>query len=206
MPKQIDHEKRREQIAQATWRVISERGMEGATVRNIAAEAGLSLGALRHYFSTQDELLAYSMKLVKERVTARIREILSLDLPPREKFIRTILELVPMNRENMVEMEVWFAFTAYFRHKPGGFDMQDDGVYLGLQKLMDYAEQNGLLPASIDKELETEKLYALVDGLALHAYMQPQRLDGPRLERVLIHHLSGLMAAEKQSDAPDRRS
>ncbi|ELK42597.1 TetR family transcriptional regulator C-terminal domain-containing protein [Brevibacillus agri] len=194
MPKQIDHEKRREQIAEATWRVISERGMEGATVRNIAAEAGLSLGALRHYFSTQDELLAYSMKLVKERATARIREIISLDLPPREKFIKTILELVPTNREKMAEMEVWFAFTAYFRHKPGGLDAQYDGIYPGLQKLMDYAEQSGLLPANTDKELETERLYALVDGLALHAYLEPKRLDGPKVERVLIHHLSALIA------------
>ncbi len=39
--------------------------MEGATV-NIAQEAGLSLGALRHYFTTQDELLGYAMILVKE--------------------------------------------------------------------------------------------------------------------------------------------
>lgn len=45
MPKQIDHEKRRKQIAEATWRVILERGMEGASARNIAKEAGLSLEA-----------------------------------------------------------------------------------------------------------------------------------------------------------------
>ncbi len=67
MPKIIDHEKRRKQIAEATWRTILERGMEGATVRNIAQEAGLSLGALRHYFTTQDELLGYAMTLVKEK-------------------------------------------------------------------------------------------------------------------------------------------
>lgn len=74
MPKQIDHEKRRKEIAEATWRVILERGMEGASARNIAKEAGLSLGALRHYFSTQDELLVFAMKLVQEKVMARYRE------------------------------------------------------------------------------------------------------------------------------------
>lgn len=173
--------------------------MEGATVRNIAAEAGLSLGALRHYFSTQDELLAYSMKLVKERATARIREIISLDLPPREKFIKTILELVPTNREKMAEMEVWFAFTAYFRHKPGGLDAQYDGIYPGLQKLMDYAEQSGLLPANTDKELETERLYALVDGLALHAYLEPKRLDGPKVEKRADPSLVGADRRERLS-------
>ena len=63
MPKQVDHEKRRRQIAEATWRLISTEGIEQATVRKIAQEAGLSLGALRHYFATQDELLRFSMEL-----------------------------------------------------------------------------------------------------------------------------------------------
>lgn len=41
MPKIVDHEKRRKRIAKAMWKVILKKGMEGATVRNIAQEAGL---------------------------------------------------------------------------------------------------------------------------------------------------------------------
>ncbi|MGN7469597.1 TetR family transcriptional regulator C-terminal domain-containing protein [Brevibacillus sp. SAFN-007a] len=41
-------------------------------------------------------------------------------------------------------------------------------------------------------EMETEKLYALVDGLALHAYLEPQRLDGEWVEEVLREYLSRL--------------
>ncbi|TWH27610.1 TetR family transcriptional regulator [Bacillus subtilis J22] len=108
MPKQIDHEKRRKQIAEATWRVILERGMEGASARNIAKEAGLSLGALRHYFSTQDELLAFAMKLVQEKVTARIKDIAVRDLLPKKKVLQILLEMVPTNEETIREMEVWF--------------------------------------------------------------------------------------------------
>ncbi|GED68761.1 HTH-type transcriptional regulator PksA [Brevibacillus reuszeri] len=193
MPKLIDHEKRREQIAEATWRIILERGMEGATVRNIAKEAGLSLGALRHYFATQDELLIYAMTLVKERATARIAKIASQEpFTPKEQIIRLLLELVPTNQEKMAEAEVWFAFTAYFRHKQGVFDAMHDGIYAGLQKVMNYAEQVGLLPKKMDKELETEKLYAIVDGLALHALLDPKRLDGKQMERILVQHLTEL--------------
>ncbi|MFP3390402.1 TetR/AcrR family transcriptional regulator [Brevibacillus sp. SIMBA_040] len=193
MPKLIDHEKRREQIAEATWRIILERGMEGATVRNIAKEAGLSLGALRHYFATQDELLIYAMTLVKERATARIEKIgLQEQFTPKEKIIMLLLELVPTNQEKMAEAEVWFAFTAYFRHKQDVFDAMHDGIYAGLQKVMNYAEHVGLLPKNVDKELETEKLYAIVDGLALHALLDPKRLDGERMERILVQHLTEL--------------
>ncbi|TQR31956.1 TetR/AcrR family transcriptional regulator [Brevibacillus brevis] len=193
MPKIIDHEKRREQIAEATWRVIVEQGMEGATVRGIAKEAGLSLGALRHYFATQDELLMYAMQLVKERATARIAEIAANEeWGPKERVTKIFLELLPTNQEKMVEMEVWFAFTVYFRHKKEGFDAQHDGIYAGVRKLLDSADQMNLLRKGLDKEMETEKLYAVIDGLALHAYLEPQRVDGERITKVLEHHLASL--------------
>lgn len=195
MPKIIDHEKRREQIAEATWRVIVEQGMEGATVRGIAKEAGLSLGALRHYFATQDELLMYAMQLVKERATARIAEIAANEeWPPKERINKIFLELLPTNREKMVEMEVWFAFTAYFQHKKEGFDAQHDGIYAAIRNLLDSADQFQLLRKPLDKDIEAEKLYAVIDGLALHAFLEPQRVDGERIERVLLHHLATLFA------------
>ncbi|MFS0557546.1 TetR/AcrR family transcriptional regulator [Brevibacillus sp. 179-C9.3 HS] len=195
MPKIIDHEKRREQIAEATWRVIVEQGMEGATVRGIAKEAGLSLGALRHYFATQDELLMYAMQLVKERATARIAEIAANEeWPPKERINKIFLELLPTNREKMVEMEVWFAFTAYFQHKKEGFDAQHDGIYAAIRNLLDSADQFQLLRKPLDKDIEAEKLYAVIDGLALHAFLEPQRVGGERIERVLLHHLATLFA------------
>ncbi|WP_371176525.1 TetR/AcrR family transcriptional regulator [Bacillus atrophaeus] len=196
MPKRIDHEKRRKQIAEAAWRVILERGMEGATVRNIADKAELSLGALRHYFSTQDELLVYAMKLVKEKAAARINEIALQDLPPKEKILNILLEIVPTDDETRAEMEVWFAFTSYFRHKETVYDAQHDGIFIAMRKLIDYLDQFHLLQNHLDKEIETEKLYALIDGLALHAMLEPERVNKKRIERVLIQHLHSICADE----------
>ncbi|NMF01463.1 TetR/AcrR family transcriptional regulator [Aneurinibacillus aneurinilyticus] len=196
MPKLIDHEERRKQIAEATWDVILEQGMEGATVRNIAKKAGLSLGALRHYFSTQEELLVYTMKLVKEKATARINKISIQDLHPKEKVLKIILEIVPINDETMAEMKVWFTFTAYFRHKKNIFDAQHDGIFIAVQKLVDYLDQMNLLKKNLDIEIEIEKLYALIDGLALHAMLEPQRVNKERIVRVLVHHLNSICVNE----------
>ena len=74
MPKIVDHEARRKELAEAAWRVIRREGLEGASVRNVAKEAGMSLGSLRHYFATQSELLAFSMRMVGERVKERIKK------------------------------------------------------------------------------------------------------------------------------------
>ncbi|HWO75214.1 MAG TPA: TetR/AcrR family transcriptional regulator [Bacillus sp. (in: firmicutes)] len=188
MPKIVDHEKKKKHIAEATWRVIVEQGMERVTVRNIAKEAGISLGSLRHYFSTQEELLSYSMNLVKDKVTARIMKIATQHLPLKEKALKMLLELVPTDKESMAEAEVWFTFIAYTRHKEQ-FDANQDGVFLGIQLLMQYLQQYNLLKTDIDLELETERLYAVIDGLALHAMLNPKRVNRDLAEKVLVHHL-----------------
>lgn len=194
MPKIVDHEERRNEIAEATWRVIVNLGMKGATVRNIAKEAGLSLGALRHYFATQDELLTFAMKLVKEKATARINEIAIGDLPPKDKILRILLELVPTDEQKTAEMEVWFAFTFHKRYEGELFDANHDEIYNGMRKLIEGLDYYGLLRKELDKAVETERLYALIDGIALHALLEPHRLDRERIVEVLTYHLNSICA------------
>src|SRR5699024_5131185 len=46
-------------IAEAAWNIIENEGIEKVSIRRVAAEAGMSPGALRHYFSTKDEMLLF---------------------------------------------------------------------------------------------------------------------------------------------------
>jgi AcrR family transcriptional regulator len=58
-------EQRREDLIHATLEVIGEGGAKAATVRNIAAHANVTLGLIRYYFSTKEELInaAYEVYL-----------------------------------------------------------------------------------------------------------------------------------------------
>lgn len=193
MPKIVDHLERKNHIAEATWRVILNQGMKGASVRNIAKEAGLSLGALRHYFSTQDELLTFAMKLVKDKAAARIMEIAVLDLPPKDKVLKILLELVPVDNEKMAEMEVWFAFTFHTRYMAEDvFDAQHDGIFIGIKKLIDNLESHNQLRTGLDKTIEAERMYALIDGIAMHAMLEPERVNSERIENVLTYHINSI--------------
>ena len=109
MPKQVDHHKRKIRIAEATWKVIVEEGLEKATVRTIAKEAGLSVGSLRHYFPTQSELLLFSMELVFERIHQRFQSR-HYKGTPLDVLTEMIQQLLPMDEEKRVETEVWFVF------------------------------------------------------------------------------------------------
>jgi AcrR family transcriptional regulator len=93
------------------WRVIRRDGVERASVRTVADEAGWSPGALRHYFATQSELLAFAMRLVVERIEARVAA-LDAAADPRRAVEQVVYELLPLDDERRAENEVWLAFTA----------------------------------------------------------------------------------------------
>src|SRR5690606_13354205 len=73
MPRYVDETARRRLIAEATMRLVAADGLQAASVRRIADEAGLSMGSLRHYLRSQDELIVYTMRLIRDRVRDRIQ-------------------------------------------------------------------------------------------------------------------------------------
>lgn len=57
MPKYVDHDARREEIVNATLRILAERGPRGLTIRSVAEEMGGSSTVVTHYFPTRDSLI-----------------------------------------------------------------------------------------------------------------------------------------------------
>jgi AcrR family transcriptional regulator len=112
MPKLVDPDQRRSELAQAVWTVIRRDGLQRASVRNVAREAGLSMGSLRHYFASQSELLCFAMQLVGDRARARVAA-LEPGADPRRRAEQLLAELVPLDDERRAESEVWLAFTGH---------------------------------------------------------------------------------------------
>ncbi|GAA4834801.1 TetR/AcrR family transcriptional regulator [Paenibacillus vulneris] len=198
MPKIVDHEKQRHIVAQAALRVIRKYGLEQATVRNIAKEAGLSVGSMRHYFSTQAELFAFCMSIFVQRVQERV-ESLIIAKPFLPDLKQLIMQFLPMDEERTMEMEVWFLFNAkvfiYPELKHVSEEMQN-GLYNASRFVIECLQTNNLAKPGLDADLETEKLYALVDGLAIHQMMRPARLTAGQVEHLLDHYLRSLCVKE----------
>ena len=71
MPKLVDADQRRGELAEAAARVIARSGIDGASMREVAAEAGWTTGALVHYFANKQELLAFTLQASLDRRRAR---------------------------------------------------------------------------------------------------------------------------------------
>ncbi|MGG0174205.1 TetR/AcrR family transcriptional regulator [Paenibacillus dokdonensis] len=191
MPKIVDHEKQKERVAEATWRVIRKIGLDQASVRNVADEAGLSVGSMRHYFTTHSELLSYAMKKVSDKVRERIASIaysgdLFIDIP------LLLDEVLPINEEKRHEMEVWFAFVVKSLSDPSlgmhRSEVDDDLRHIFITIMNGLTATDLALP-DLDIPLEIERFYALIDGLAIHAVLRPEVVTTDMMRNVVKRHL-----------------
>src|SRR5687767_8229102 len=68
----------RVRVVEAAWRVVAAEGVQGATMRAIAAEAGVTTGFVTHYFEDKQELLIAVLRhnnlRARDRVLAAIGE------------------------------------------------------------------------------------------------------------------------------------
>jgi AcrR family transcriptional regulator len=178
VPKVVDHEERRAELAGAVWRLVMREGIDAASIRRVAAEAGWSAGSLRHYFETQSELLRFAMELVIQRVSERV-QALGEDAEPRA----LLHQVLPLDDERRAEMQVWLAFTTQALVDPGLGELRD-AAHAALRDLC--------ARAAGEEGAAAESLHALVDGLALHAVLAPAVTTPERQVELLDAYLSGV--------------
>src|SRR6187551_3602304 len=108
MPKVVDVEQRRSELADAVARVIARSGLEAASMRRVAAEAGWTTGTLVHYFTNKRELLQFTLETSLER--RRVQRFDRASLRPAEAIRRTLESALPLDEESRLHWIVTIAF------------------------------------------------------------------------------------------------
>ncbi|MBF6061251.1 TetR family transcriptional regulator C-terminal domain-containing protein [Nocardia terpenica] len=170
MPKIVDHQVRRVELAEAVGRVVARDGVDGLSVRSVAAEAGWSPGALRYYFTTRTELLAFACAEVITRVTARV-EALPREGSPRDQARALLHETMPLDDRRRTEAAIAFSFVALGLGNSELAEVERrhfDAMYGMCRDLVDGLAAAHLL-AETDAPVRAlaRRLHALVDGLSL---------------------------------------
>lgn len=98
-------------LTDALLRIVAERGLDTVSVREVAAEAGVSIGTVQHYFPTKDEMLAAAYAEVVTRIRRRL-QVLPFGEDPRRNLRAVLSELLPLDGRRTAECRVHLAFAA----------------------------------------------------------------------------------------------
>ncbi|WP_418907323.1 TetR/AcrR family transcriptional regulator [Glutamicibacter endophyticus] len=74
MPRIIDHDSKRREIIEITWRFIAQHGYDKLNLRDLAAAAGYANGGLKTYFATRDDILVATFQFVFDSTNRRIEK------------------------------------------------------------------------------------------------------------------------------------
>jgi DNA-binding transcriptional regulator YbjK len=182
VPKIVDRESRRTEIAEAYLRVVARDGADRASTRAVAAELGVAAGALWHYFLDFDQLLARAFQLVFERTTSRI--LAAADgLRGLQALRATVVELIPTKEATQTEAFVVVGLWGRVPSKPelGGLQSRLEAEWrqLILTALAEAASDGELVEGAPLPEL-ADLLLVVASGLQVEYVLrsdtaQPER-------------------------------
>jgi AcrR family transcriptional regulator len=203
VPRRVDHEERRRQIADALVRTAAARGLHATGMREVAAEAGVSLRLVQYYFGTKEELLLAAMQQLavqfSDRVLARIQRMKETGNPasPRDVIAAILTEALPADDERRTFTLVYTAYLALSLTDPAlaisplarNSGIVGDVVAAQLRA----AQAAGDTPAHLDPDLEATSLLTMSAGLGTSVIAGHS--SAGQAQAVIDYHLRRLFPA-----------
>ena len=171
MPRQVDHLQRRREFAEAVWAVIAAQGIEGVTLRAVAAEAGVSVGRVQHYYATREELVRDSCRLMIDAAADAVGHEDGVHPADPAAALRAILVAgLPTIPSGRVGVAVWTAYLAKSVGDPVLAELIGDTQRAAANHVESLLSDLGVPPS--DAAGCAVELLALADGLGTRVLVE----------------------------------
>jgi TetR/AcrR family transcriptional repressor of bet genes len=183
MPRVADHPERRAAFAEAALDAIAADGVEALRLRDVAARADATTGALTHYFDGKDALLQAALDTVMARLLARTAAA-SFPAEDPAAALDSIALALPLDAQSARDWRVWLAFCG---RAVASRDLRAAHT-AHYAAIVDALGQHGLAQSDADAVI------AAVDGIGLRATLEPQLWPPQRQRDALARLLRPLLA------------
>jgi AcrR family transcriptional regulator len=174
MPRIVDHDQRRAELANAARAIVANEGIEALTIGRVAAATGYSTGVVNHYFSNKREMLLHTYISTVEQAQARMKVQLTRSPLDLDACLKAFL---PIDEGQQHEWLLWFAFW--------GMAITDQELAMAQRRALHVAQEqfvrifqeqgrHGLLPAGADCDFLGRHCVALINGIATQAVFDIQ--------------------------------
>lgn len=179
MPKVVDHQQRRREIADAVSRIAGDRGLRGVSFREVAAEADVSVSLVQHYFGSKENLLVTTLEIQSALFADLIIDRLA-DLGAEEgsvKRLRAIVtSFIPTDDQSRAAMVLYHAFAGAALTDP---KLRQADAFRNAESLkaamaleLALAQESGEHSPDFDPATEATAILSLVLGLSLATLLE----------------------------------
>lgn len=167
MPKLINHDERKQEIAHAVWSVLVREGVRGVSVRTVAAEAGISTGSLRHVFPSHEEMMLFSLDFVgKKFIRSLTSRAFNGQLIYNFEELYTYLSPVSDDGKRFITVIAGVLADATIFPEIAKILQEHEADFIyAYGFLLSQLRAQGYLKPGLDIDLEVEKLVALLWGV-----------------------------------------
>ena len=172
----LDPAVRKARLVEATLVCLQRFGFQGASIRRICAEAGVSVGLINHHYASKDELVAEAYLAITRRLTEQLRAAIDGAAPDaRSRLSAFFSGSFSEELLNPRLLDAWLAFWVAIK-SADTINRAHDQSYAEYratisQTLMQLARENRW--RRFDSDLAAIALSALLDGLWLEYGLDP---------------------------------
>ncbi|MFE6861598.1 TetR/AcrR family transcriptional regulator [Nocardia sp. NPDC057668] len=202
VPKRVDPDIRREQIADAVIDEIVERGLRSVTLARIAERTGLAIGSIRHYFGdTVREVMRFTFGVLVQRAVRRAGAMFD---DPIARIIDVIAFTAPTSEQERKENIAMVEYRVMARTDP---ELAADITATSLAgvEVIRSLLRDALADRAIDEEAlhrEAFLLFALVEGFSFSSALFATPLCETDVHAALTATLHRLRGAYPPLDKP----
>lgn len=185
----------REFFVRVAAELIAERGLEQATMREIAAQAGVSKGRIEHYFANKDEVLDLALAWANRRYLERQerRTAGKRGLEALAARLHCAFPLTPESRQEWrIRLQFWMRagiVSPGLRQALGKrLELTRQYFATDLQEAMEL----GQLRAGVDPALMADQLMHLIAGVNCDALIDPRHYNRRYLLTLLENTIDNL--------------
>jgi len=207
MPKIVDHEKRRAELALVAVDVFSKRGFEETAMLDIAEAAGVAKGSLYRYYKSKDDLLSYITRDLIDAFDQSIRETISSIDDPEEKLRLFVGEFVHFitGFPNLLRVyaEIWmYNLKGKYRDMKELFDDYLARYRRTIVEIITDGQRAGIFQDVVNPRHTAIGLMAFLDGIGIHYLYDESGFDVKAVvDSFLETSLAGLRIPTKDMPA-----
>ncbi|KUL93788.1 TetR family transcriptional regulator [Bosea sp. WAO] len=195
---------RRTDLIEATMDCIVELGIQGTSVRAVAAKAGVSNGLIRHHFASKENLIAEAYSRTIAIITGPPLAVAAGDGSPSEKLRRFVIASIsgPVAAPRILSLWATFISQVHINERFREIHRTQYVAYraAGRSLIAGVLALNNVRASAEELHHLSIALNAIMDGLWLEGCLSAEEIDEPLQIEIGLSSVERLLGIELGRD------